>query len=280
MPSNNKYSFEKHFSLKGKVAVVTGGSGVLGSTVCRALARHGAEIAILDIRKDAGQAVADEIRADGGVASAYQADVLDKSQVESVSDSIVKDFGKIDLLLNFAGGNFKDATVSESIPFFDIKKEALDKVISLNLQGTILSCQAFGRFMASQKKGVILNVSSMSAIRPLTRVVGYSAAKAAISNLTQWLAVHMAQEYSTNIRVNAIAPGFFMGEQNRDLLVNGNNGELTRRGETVISQTPMRRFGKPEDLLGTVLWLLSPASAFVTGIVVPVDGGFSAYSGV
>jgi NAD(P)-dependent dehydrogenase (short-subunit alcohol dehydrogenase family) len=184
------------------------------------------------------------------------------------------------MLINAAGGNHPQATTNDDVSFFDLPDDALRFVFDLNIVGTILPSQVFGRFMAEQEEGVILNVSSMSAFTPLTRIPGYSAAKAGVSNFTQWLAVYMAQEYSPNIRVNAIAPGFFLTRQNRFLLTDEDKGELTERGKQIINHTPMDHFGTPEDLLGAVYWLLSPASAFVTGIVVPVDGGFSAFSGV
>jgi NAD(P)-dependent dehydrogenase (short-subunit alcohol dehydrogenase family) len=184
------------------------------------------------------------------------------------------------MLINAAGGNHPSATTSADLSFFDLSEEALRFVVDLNLLGTILPCQVFGRAMVERDEGVIVNISSMNAIRPLTRIPAYSSAKAAVSNFTQWLAVHMAQEYSPSIRVNAVAPGFFLTEQNRFLLTNEQNGEFTARGRTIVEHTPMGRIGTAEDLLGTLVWLLSPASAFVTGIVVPVDGGFSAFSGV
>ena len=193
---------------------------------------------------------------------------------------VFEKFGHIDILINGAGGNKPAATTNPEQSFFDLPADALRWVFDLNLMGTILPCQVFGKIMAEQKSGVILNISSMNAFRPLTRIAAYSAAKAGVSNFTQWLAVHMAQEYSPEIRVNAIAPGFFLTDQNRFLLIGKDTGELTPRGKSIITHTPMGRFGNPDDLLGTVLWLLSPASAFVTGIVVPVDGGFSAFSGV
>jgi len=184
------------------------------------------------------------------------------------------------MLINAAGGNHPKATTSIELPFFDLPPEAVQWVFNLNFLGTLLPCQVFGSKMADRGEGVILNISSMSAFEPLTRIPAYSGAKAAVSNFTQWLAVHMAQEYSTNIRVNALAPGFFLTEQNRFLLTDADTGALTARGKTIIEHTPQGRFGDPEDLLGAVLWLLSPASKFVTGIVLPVDGGFSAFSGV
>jgi len=186
----------------------------------------------------------------------------------------------VDILINGAGGNKKQATTGPELSFFDLPADAAQWVFNLNFMGTLLPCQVFGRVIAEQGEGVILNISSMNAFRPLTKIPAYSGAKAAVSNFTQWLAVHMAQEYAPHIRVNAVAPGFFLTEQNRFLLTDETTGALTPRGQTIIEHTPMGRFGDPEDLLGTVLWLLSPASAFVSGIIVPVDGGFSAFSGV
>jgi len=200
--------------------------------------------------------------------------------VEIAAQTVLSTFSRVDILINGAGGNKPAATTNPDQRFFDLPSDALRWVFDLNLMGTILPCQVFGRLMADQKSGVILNISSMNAFRPLTRIAAYSAAKAGVSNFTQWLAVHMAQEYSPEIRVNAIAPGFFLTEQNRFLLTDKNTRELTARGKSILSHTPMARFGAPDDLIGTVIWLLSPASAFVTGIVVPVDGGFSAFSGV
>lgn len=207
-------------------------------------------------------------------------DVLDKASIEQAAAQVLDSYGRVDILINGAGGNRPQCTTNPVQPFFDLPAEALRWVFDLNLMGTILPCQVFGRSMAQQKQGIILNISSMNAFRPLTRIPAYSAAKAGVSNFTQWLAVHMAQEYSPNIRVNAIAPGFFLTEQNRYLLTDAETGALSARGQKIIDHTPMGRFGNPEDLDGAVLWLLSPASAFITGIVVPVDGGFSAYSGV
>jgi NAD(P)-dependent dehydrogenase (short-subunit alcohol dehydrogenase family) len=268
------------FKLDGNIAVVTGGAGVLGSGVCHGLSNLGVKIAILDRPGDALQKAADSINSYGGKAIGVASDVLDKKALNEASDTIRKHYGKIDFLLNFAGGNQPQATVSNELSFFDLPADAFDKVVRLNLHGTVLPCQVFGKVMADQKSGTILNVSSMAALRPLTRVVGYGAAKAAMTNFTYWLAVHMAKEYSTNIRVNAIAPGFLVGNQNRALLLDEKTGQLTKRGQTIIDHTPMGRFGTPEDLLGTIIWLLSPAAAFVTGVVVPIDGGFAAFGGV
>jgi len=264
------------FSIQGKVAVVTGGAGVLCSAMCRALAESGAKVAVLDVRSEAAQSLAAEL---GNGAIGLACDVVDRASVEAAASVVTEAFGRVDILINGAGGNRPQATTSPQQPFFDLPAEALRWVLDLNLMGTILPSQVFGKIMAQQGEGVIINISSMNAFRPLTRIPAYSAAKAAVSNFTQWLAVHMAQEYSPNIRVNAIAPGFFVSDQNRALLLN-EDGSLTPRGQQILAHTPMRRFGVPEDLLGALLWLVSPAASFVTGVVIPVDGGFSAFSGV
>jgi NAD(P)-dependent dehydrogenase (short-subunit alcohol dehydrogenase family) len=213
-------------------------------------------------------------------AVAVRADVLDQESLRKAAETIQGKFGAIHGLINAAGGNRPQATTSPTLSFFDLPADALRWVFDLNILGTMLASQVFGKAMAEKGEGVILNVSSMNAFRPLTCIPAYSAAKAGVSNFTQWLAVHMAQVYSPRIRVNAIAPGFFQTNQNRFLLTDERTGDLTARGKSIIDHTPMGRFGKPEDLFGTVLWLLSPASAFVTGIIVAIDGGFSAYSGV
>ena len=271
--------FQKLYDISGKTAVVTGGAGVLCAVMCRALAQAGAKVAVLDLNPDAAEHLAAEIRSTGGEAISVVCNVLDKACIESSAQEVLAKFGHVDILINGAGGNKPQATTNPEQSFFDLPAEALRWVFDLNLMGAILPSQVFGKIMAGQKNGIILNISSMNSFRPLTRIPAYSAAKAGVSNFTQWLAVHMAQEYSPNTRVNAIAPGFFVGEQNRRLLLNDDDS-LTPRGQSIISHTPMARFGNPNDLLGTVLWLVSPASAFVTGIVVPVDGGFSAFTGV
>ncbi|HLG76533.1 MAG TPA: SDR family oxidoreductase, partial [Ktedonobacteraceae bacterium] len=207
-------------------------------------------------------------------------DVMDRSALEQARAQIMQQYSAIDILINGAGGNRPAATTSAERSFFDLDTEAIEDVLNLNFTGTLLTSQIFGRSMVEQGHGVIVNITSMNALRPLTRIPAYSAAKAAVANFTQWLAVHMAQEYSAHIRVNAIAPGFFLTEQNRFLLTEVETGALTPRGQAILSHTPLGRFGAPEDLIGTLLWLVSPASAFVTGTVIPVDGGFSAYSGV
>ena len=272
---------ENLFDLSGKVAAITGGGGVLCGTLSRALARLGVRVAVLDILEETAQRVANDIVEAGGKAIALRCDVLDKTSLEAARDASLSRFGRVDILINGAGGNKQQASTSSDLSFFDLPYEALRWVFDLNLLGTLLPSQVFGKSMVEQDRGSILNISSMNAFRPLTRTPAYAAAKAGVSNFTQWLAVHMAQEYSPNIRVNAIAPGFFLTEQNRFLLTDDATGSLTPRGETIVKHTPMGRFGGPEDLIGTVVWLLSPAaSSFVTGIVVPVDGGFNAFSGV
>lgn len=268
------------YDFSGKVAVVTGGAGILCAEICRSLAGLGARVAILDLNKAAAESLAAEIQSTEGEAVGVECNVLDKNSIEDAARVILAQYHRVDILINGAGGNKPQASTHPDQSFFDIPVDALRFVFDLNLLGTILPTQVFGKLMADQKTGVILNISSMNAFRPLTRIPAYSAAKAGVSNFTQWLAVHMAQEYSPEIRVNAIAPGFFLTDQNRFLLTRQENGDLTPRGNAIIQLTPMGRFGTPDDLLGTVLWLLSPASAFVTGIVVPIDGGFSAFSGV
>lgn len=271
---------ESLFGLTSKVAVITGGSGVLCREMGRALACAGARVVLLARHQPPLQAVVDDIAAHGGQALALPADVLDTTSLEIARATVLERFGHADILINGAGGNQEQATTSPDLSFFDLPPDAVQEVFNLNFLGTLLASQVFGRAMADAGEGVILNVSSMNAFRPLTRVPAYSAAKAAVSNFTRWLAVHLAQEYSPRIRVNALAPGFFLTAQNRFLLMDEATGELTPRGQTIIDHTPMGRFGEPADLIGATLWLLSPAASFVTGIVVPVDGGFSAYSGV
>ena len=270
----------KLFGLEGKVAVVTGGGGILCGAMSRALARAGARVAVLDLLEGPAQKVADEIQAEGGQAAPFQADVLDKKSLEKARGAVLAKFGKVDFLVNGAGGNKPQATTSPDLSFFDLPEDAFQWVFNLNFIGTLLASQIFGKLMAEQGNGVILNVSSMNSFRPLTRIPAYSAAKAAVSNFTQWLAVHLSQNCSPQIRVNAIAPGFFLTEQNRFLLTEKASGALTPRGKSILDHTPMNRFGSTDDLIGAVLWLLSPAAEFVHGTVIPIDGGFSAFSGV
>ena len=275
--------------LTGKVAVVTGGSGVLCSEFCRALGQCGAKVAVINRNRDKGQKVVDEIIARGGIAAVFPADVTDKSSMEAVHADILKHFGKCDILINGVGGNNPKAITDDEFfnsdfladpgkkSFFDLDLEGFNYVFNVNIVGVLLPTQLFGRDMVERGHGVIVNISSMCAFTPLTKVPAYSAAKAAVSNFTQWMAVYLAK---SGIRVNAIAPGFFSTEQNRTLLWNSDHTP-TVRAEKILLNTPMGRFGEPGELLGTLLWLLDDkSSGFVTGIVVPVDGGFSAYSGV
>lgn len=267
------------FGLAGKVALVTGGTGVLGSAMCKSLAMAGARVAILGRRKDAADALAAAINALGGEAIGISADVLLRDQLESAKKTILNRFGTIDILVNAAGGNIPGALVPPDKTFLDLKMDDFQRVVELNLTGTVLPSQVFGETLISHKKGVIINISSMTAYRPLTRVVGYGAAKSAVSNFTQWLAVEMVRKFGEGIRVNAIAPGYFLTEQNRNLLTNP-DGTLTARGQAIIQSTPYGRFGEPDELCGTLLWLCSDASKFVTGVIVPVDGGCTSYAGV
>jgi len=273
-------SLNQLFNIKNSVAVVTGGGGVLCTTMARSLAGAGAKVILLDINLEAAGKVATEIQAEGKEAVALNCDVLDRASVDIAAQTVLDKYGRVDILINGAGGNKAEATTSPEKRFFDLPPEAVQWVFNLNFLGTFIPCQVYGKIMADQGKGMILNISSMNAFQPLTRIPAYSGAKAAVSNFTQWLAVHMSQEYSPKIRVNALAPGFFLTDQNRFLIKDPDSGEWTSRGQTIIDQTPQGRFGNPEDLLGAMFWLLSPASDFVTGVVVPVDGGFSAFSGV
>jgi len=268
------------YDFSGQTIVITGGAGILGGEIACALVGCGANVAILDRNLDPAQHILELMEPRANHAVAVRADVLDQESLRKAAETIQGKFGAIHGLINAAGGNRPQATTSPTLSFFDLPADALRWVFDLNILGTMLASQVFGKAMAEKGEGVILNVSSMNAFRPLTCIPAYSAAKAGVSNFTQWLAVHMAQVYSPRIRVNAIAPGFFQTNQNRFLLTDERTGDLTARGKSIIDHTPMGRFGKPEDLFGTVLWLLSPASAFVTGIIVPIDGGFSAYSGV
>jgi NAD(P)-dependent dehydrogenase (short-subunit alcohol dehydrogenase family) len=269
------------YDFSDRTVVVTGGAGVLGGEIACALVGCNANVVILDRDLELAHKTIERFpkKAKGRAVRVY-GDVLNTETLRQANETIQAEFGAVEVLINAAGGNHPSATTSADLSFFDLPLDALRRVGDLNLLGTILPCQTFGRSMAERGEGVILNVSSMNAFRPLTRIPAYSAAKAAVSNFTQWLAVHMAQEYSPRIRVNAIAPGFFLTDQNRFLLTDKDSGELTLRGQSILAHTPMNRFGTPEDLLGATMWLLSPASAFVTGVVIPIDGGFSAFSGV
>jgi NAD(P)-dependent dehydrogenase (short-subunit alcohol dehydrogenase family) len=268
------------FDIRDKVIVVSGGGGILCGEMARALARAGAKVAVLDLFEAAAGKVVGQITSDGGDAIAVKCNVLDKAGIVEARGKVLGAYGRIDALVNGAGGNKKEATTGPDLSFFDLPAEAIRFVFDLNFIGTLLPTQVFGKDIVDSGGGVILNVSSMNAFRPLTKIAAYSAAKAAVSNFTQWLAVHVCQNYSKDVRVNAIAPGFFLTEQNRFLLTDEKTGELTARGRTILDHTPMGRFGQAEEVIGTVIWLLSDAARFVTGVVVPVDGGFSAFSGV
>ncbi len=269
----------ERFSLEGKVALLTGGSGVLGSAMARGLSQAGAKIGIYDRRIDVTDRVVASICDEGGEAMRLTGDVLIKDQIEKARDQILDQWGHVDILVNAAGGNSDPANVPPNGSFFDLDPQALQNVMALNWFGTLLPVQVFGKVMADQKQGCIINISSMAAQRPMTRVVAYASAKAAIDNLTRWLAIELTQKYGAGLRVNAIAPGFFVGEQNRRLLLN-EDGSLTARGQLILSHTPAGKFGEPEDLIGALIWLCSPSARFVNGTVIPVDGGFSAFSGV
>jgi NAD(P)-dependent dehydrogenase (short-subunit alcohol dehydrogenase family) len=272
-------SIEEMFSVRNRVFLFTGGAGILASSLAYELGKLGAKIVLTDIAPL--EEKLEEFRKESIEVRGYRMDALNRAEVEEVAKKVIEEWGRVDALFNAAGGNMKDATTSPEVSFFDLPVEALQKVVNLNLfGGAIIPSQVFAKIMVNQEEGgCIINFSSMAALRPLTRVVGYSAAKAAVSNFTQWLAVYLAQNYTPKVRVNALAPGFFVTKQNYYLLYN-EDGTLTPRGQSILAHTPCGRFGEPQDLLSTVLWLLSPASSFVTGVVVPVDGGFSAFSGV
>jgi NAD(P)-dependent dehydrogenase (short-subunit alcohol dehydrogenase family) len=268
------------YDFSGRTVLVTGGTGVLARELVTTLAQCNANVVGLSRNHEQGSMLmAEDLKSVKRRALHVYGDVLNRESLQQANETILAEFGAVDILINAAGGNHPSATTKPDLSFFDLPLDALRHVGDLNLLGTILPCQVFGRGMAERGDGVILNVSSMNAFRPLTRIPAYSAAKAAINNFTQWLAVHVAQNYSPRIRVNAIAPGFFIGQQNRRLLLQ-EDGSLTPRGQSILAHTPMNRFGTPEDLLGATLWLISPAASFVTGVVIPIDGGFSAFSGV
>jgi len=267
------------FSLSGKTALITGGTGVLGSAMALGLARAGAKVAVLGRRLAQAEQVATLITNAGGIGLPLSADVTRKDTLEAARDQLMQQWGRLDILVNAAGGNVSAATVAPDGAFFDVPAAALDAMFELNLTGTILPSQVFGALMAEQRMGCIVNISSMAAQRALTRVVAYGAAKAAVDNFTRWLAVELAHKYGAGLRVNAIAPGFFIGDQNRALLLNA-DGSLTARGQSIIAHTPAAQFGEPDDLIGALVWLCSPAARFVTGTVIAIDGGFSAFSGV
>lgn len=268
-----------NFDLESKVAVITGGGGALGSCIAQSLSESGVKIAILDLTKESAQRTVDLIQNNGGKAIGFAANVLSKDSVETISKEILKKWGSVNILLNAAGGNMPGATITVDQTIFDLSMDDFKKVTELNLNGSVIPSLVFGKIMADQKSGSIINYSSMSVDRVITRVVGYSASKAGIENFTRWMAVEMALKFGPGVRVNAIAPGFFVGNQNRKLLLN-DDGSFTERGDTIIKNTPMKRFGEAEELNGAIHFLCSDAAQFITGIVLPIDGGFSAFSGV
>jgi len=267
------------FNIDKKVIIITGGEGVLGGTLAFELASMGARIAIVGLNEEKGREIEKKISGNKGIAVFYYASVLDRKALLDIRNLLINNWGSIDILINAAGGNLPGATVQDGESIFDIDLDDFRKVYELNLEGTVIPSLIFGEQMSKQGRGVILNYSSMASTRALSRIAGYSAAKAAVDNFTRWMAVDMGMKFGDGIRVNAIAPGFLVTDQNRDLLID-KDGSLTDRGNKIIRQTPFGRFGEPEELTGTVLWLISDASSFVTGVVIPVDGGFSAYSGV
>ncbi|WP_027449660.1 SDR family oxidoreductase [Xylanibacter brevis] len=265
------------FDIKDNVTVITGGTGVLGRTIAKYLALNGAKVIILGRKEDVGQAIVDDIKNDGGQCEFMKTDVMDEACVQKNCDDIIAKYGRIDTLLNAAGGNMPGATIGPDKTFFDLDASQFSKVLELNLTGTVIPTQIFLKPMVKQGKGSIINFSSMAAFRPMTRVCGYAAAKAGISNFTQYMAAECAKKFGEGIRVNAIAPGFFITEQNRSLLTNP-DGTYTQRGQDVIRQTPFGRMGEPEELCGTIHYLMSDASKFVTGTVAVVDGGFNVFA--
>ncbi|WP_313341971.1 SDR family oxidoreductase [Sedimentibacter sp.] len=267
------------FDLKGKTAVITGATGILCSVIAKELAKQGVNVAVLGHGGDKAKMLADEIIRDGGSAIYYNADVLNKESLIEARDYVIEKYQDIDILINGAGGNKKEATTSDELSFFDIDFKALECVFNLNVMGAVLTTQVFGELFAKSGKGCVINISSMAAYHPLTKTIAYSGAKAAVSNFTEWMAVHFNQNYSTKIRVNAVAPGFLLTNQNKYLMVQ-ENGDPTERGKKVLDKTPMNRYGNPEEIAGPVLWLCSEAASFVNGAVIPIDGGFSSYWGV
>lgn len=267
------------FNIKGKVIIITGGTGILGGSIAESLAKSGGNIIILGRDQNTIDKKVAAIVNNGGNAVGFEANILDEVALKNTRNIILKQYPKIDVLINVAGGNLPGATIGPDQTIFDLKMEDFNTVTNLNLNGTVIPSIVFGEVMSKQNKGVIINYSSVAADRVLTRVAGYSASKAAVENFTKWMAVEMATKFGDKIRVNAIAPGFFIGNQNRSLLTN-EDGTFTKRGETIIKNTPMKRFGNEEELNGLIHFLCSDASKFITGVVIPVDGGFSAFSGV
>ena len=271
---------EKLFDLRGKVVVISGGSGFIGSEISCALAEIGCRVALLYNNSIPNDEIIKRLNRSKSDFEIYKCDVTNREDIIECKNSVFDKFGDIDILINCAGGNHPDSTTSDKLNFFNIPADAFNWVSELNMMGTVFSCQVFGEVFSKNKKGTILNISSMAGLRPLTKIPAYSSSKAAVNNFTKWLSVHMATNYSEKIRVNAIAPGFLLGKQNRYLLIDEKTGKYTDRGKKIICNTPMNKFGEPKELISTVVWLLSPSSNFITGVVVPVDGGFNAFGGV
>ncbi len=271
--------FSVNFDISGQVAVITGAGGIICGTLAKEMAKKGVKVALLDLFLESAQNIADEIVKDGGDAIAVKADVLDRASLEAARDEVVKKYGKIDILVNGAGGNKPQATISKDLDFFHLDLDAFKWVFDLNVTGAVLTTMVFGELLAKQKCGNVINIASMSSYHPLTNTVAYCGAKAAVANFTEWMATHFNQNYSNNIRVNAIAPGFLLTNQNRYLLTN-EDGSATDRGQRVLAKTPMGRYGEPVEMAGPVIFLCSDAASFVNGAVLPVDGGFSSYWGV
>jgi NAD(P)-dependent dehydrogenase (short-subunit alcohol dehydrogenase family) len=269
-----------NYHLEGKIAVITGAGGAICGEIAKAFTGEGVLVAIWDISLDAAQRICEEIRSSGGNAIAIECDACEKSRVATALKETLSKYGTIDILVNGAGGSRKETTTSNDLTFFDIEPEDMKAIFSLNYLSAVIPAQTVGRIFAEKKSGVILNISSIAGISPLTRAISYSDGKAAVNSFTRWLAVHMAQGYSPNIRVNAIAPGFMLTEQNRFLLIDKKTGEMTERGKQIIKSVPMARYGKPQEIVGAALWLVSDTANFVTGAVIPLDGGYSAFSGV
>lgn len=267
------------FSIEGKVAVITGACGVLGSSLACSFVNQGAKVVAIDIKQQQLETLVDQLQQTGGEVIGLMGDVNDIEALRAISKQVVEKWGSIDILLNIAGGSTVGATLKPNQSFFDLQPDDWDKVIDLNINGTVYACMAFGEVMAKQERGAIINIASMGAISATTRLPAYSAAKSAVANFTQWLAMELAIKYGDQLRVNAIAPGYFIGEQNRDVLVNP-DGSLTERSKKILGKTPMRRFGEIHELNGAVQFLCSDAASFITGVLLPVDGGFSAFSGV
>ena len=270
---------EVNFDISGQVAVITGAGGIICGVMAREMAKKGAKVALLDLFVESAQKIADEINAAGGDAIAVKANVLDRASLEEARDAVVAKYGHIDILINGAGGNKKQATVSPELDFFHLDVDAFKWVFDLNVTGAVLTTMVFGELLAKQGSGNVINIASMATYHPLTNTVAYCGAKAAVANFTEWMATHFNQNYSKNIRVNAIAPGFLLTTQNR-FLMQKEDGTPTDRGQRVLNKTPMGRYGDPEEMAGPVIWLCSEAASFVNGAVIPVDGGFSSFWGI